>query len=108
MPIGHQLPLGRETFERLTLQNAVVAPIEIIEHAPMKNEEAGIDPAIENRLFVELLDAAGLADIAGANRCAAANAVEPRSQRQRALNDSGEARIVVGVGQRQRAGAVPG
>ena len=63
MAIGHQLAFGRQAFQRLAFENAFIAAIEIIEDAAIKDEKAGVDPAIEHGLFVELLDAAGAADV---------------------------------------------
>ena len=53
MAIGHELAFAREAFQGLALEDAVVA-VEIVENAPVEDEEAGADPAVDLRLFGEL------------------------------------------------------
>ena len=62
MAIGHELIVGRQAFERLAFEDALIAAVEVIEDAAMEDEVAGVDPAVEHGLFVELLDGAAAID----------------------------------------------
>src|SRR5258706_10754093 len=62
MVIGDQLPLRGEALQRFLLENAFV-PVQIIEHAALKDEESSAGPRVGSRLLDKVLHLVGLVNV---------------------------------------------
>src|SRR5580658_7872477 len=56
MAIRHQLSIGRQLLQGLTLEDAIV-PAQVIEHCTVEHEEAGAHPSVTLGLLNEALHA---------------------------------------------------
>ena len=64
VPVGAQLAVGRQSLERLALEDAVV--VQIVEDGGLEAEEASVDPALDLRFLVETTHEAAVVELGDA------------------------------------------